>query len=66
MPEMKLLSLKSLESQLYSIDFLPRPAEIKLWGLIVVTDIDLIKNQVVDPLFTYSLRMQITWQYDSD
>ena len=44
---MKVLVLKGLESRLCPIDFLPRPGEIKLRGLIVVTDADPIKDQAV-------------------
>jgi hypothetical protein len=44
MSEMKVLILKGLGSQLYLIGFLPRLAEIKLRGLIVMTDIDRIKD----------------------
>lgn len=45
---MKVLILKGLGSRLCPIDFLPRPAEIKLRGLIGVTDVDRIKDQAVD------------------
>ena len=48
MSEMKVLIIKGLGTQLYPIGFLPRPAETKLRGLIVVTDVDRIEDRVVD------------------
>ena len=45
---MKVLVVKGLGSRLYPIDFLPRPAETKLRGLIAVTDVGRVEDQAVD------------------
>ena len=48
MSEIKVLIIKCLGSQLYLIGFLPLLAELKLQGLITVTDINWIEDQAVD------------------
>ena len=48
MSKMEVLIVKGLRSRLYPIDFLPRPAKIKIRRLVTVTDIDQIEDQLVD------------------
>lgn len=43
-----MLIVEGLESQLYPIDFLPRPTKTKLRGLIAIADVNHIEDQAVD------------------